>query len=132
MSATKRKAATLRPFPKAGDFVLIGHGIWSEPDQWWISECEWSDGEQFLVRHTLGWHPTHDPYLGTGSAIIAIGTREQCDEIAKAARAIRHQHIEAFREANVALQRIKDECVGAIVEAVAALDGGIQASGRIA
>jgi len=131
VSARRKPKGQLRPFPQVGDFVVIGHGIWSEPDQWWIAECEWSDGEQFLVRDTKGWHPTHQPYLGEQRAVMAIGTLEQCRAVIDAARTVRFQHIEAFREASVALQSVKDKCTVAIIDAVEALAGGIRASGRI-
>lgn len=126
-----REKKSSRPFPKVGDFVLIGHGVWSEPDQWWISECEWSDGQQFLVRHTMGWHPSHEPYLGAAEALIAVGTEEHCREIARTARDIRFRYIDDYRTANVALQAVRDRIISEIIDAVAQA-GGIEASGRVA
>jgi hypothetical protein len=105
--AAKKERASMRPFPQVGEHVVIGHGMWSEPDNWWIAPCEWSDGASFLVRDVQGWHPSHQPYLGTADAVMAVGTREQCEAICSAARQVRFTHAEAFRQASIALLEIK-------------------------
>lgn len=112
------KAKIVAPMPKAGDFVIVAHEL-VDPHYWWVSQVEWAEADQLLVRDTKGWFPSHEPCLLTPSrSVLAFGTQSDCRKLVAQARSIKLQHEAAIRDANVALAAAQDaarEAIRAIV-----------------
>jgi hypothetical protein len=94
--------------------VIVSHQL-VDPENWWISKVEWTERDQFLVRDVRGWHPTKEPCLFVRSeSCLAFGTYDECLKLLSDARSAKNQHIEAIRDANVALREAQARACEAI------------------
>jgi hypothetical protein len=94
--------------PAAGQYVLIGHGHWAEPDKWWIGKVEWASPDEVLVLDYRHGHSRPLTFMTGWNSIIAYGDPEALEGVHRVARDAYFRHLPAIRDANVALSAALD------------------------
>ena len=107
---TARTSKGSSTVPEVGDWLLVTYNtFWDEPQSWWITRVEWTDGEQLLVRERTiqAFKPGARTLIPRGN-VGFYGSKADCEAIHRAALEIRARYFEPIRAATVALDEVKD------------------------